>query len=100
MGSNKGREGEEPVCRLCGRQVGFVSRHHLLPRQEGGKHTETVDLCQPCHSTIHLTFSNQELARRFRSIADLQQAEPLQKYLRWIRDKPIDRIRNRRGKRR
>jgi 5-methylcytosine-specific restriction protein A len=92
------KEEEKAVCRLCGREVDFVSKHHLLPKQKGGKHTETVDLCQPCHSTIHLTFSNQELARNFRSIADLQQAQPLQKYLSWIRDKNIDRIRNRRGK--
>ena len=88
------------VCRLCGRQVSLVSKHHLLPKQKGGKHTETVDLCQPCPSTIHLTFTNQELARNFRTVTDLQQAEPLQKYLGWIRDKAIVKIRNRRGKKR
>lgn len=91
---------EQPVCCLCERKVSFVSKHHLLPKQKGGKHTETVDLCQPCHSTIHLTFSNQELARSFRTISDLKQAQPLQKYLDWIRHKNIGRISNRRGKRR
>jgi 5-methylcytosine-specific restriction enzyme A len=91
---------EQPVCRLCGREVNMVSKHHLLPKQKGGKHTETIDLCQPCHSTIHLTFTNQQLARNFRTITDLRQAEALQKYLNWIRDKNIDKIRNRRGKKR
>jgi 5-methylcytosine-specific restriction protein A len=91
---------EQAVCRLCGRQVSQVSKHHLLPKQKGGKHTETVELCQPCHSTIHLTFSNHELARDFRTITELQQAEALQKYLRWVRDKQISKIRNRRGKHR
>lgn len=97
MGQEKDQQRE---CRLCGRQVSFVSKHHLLPKQQGGKHTQTVELCQPCHSTIHLTFSNQQLARDFSTIAELQQAEPLQKYLHWIRDKHIDSIRNRRGKKR
>ncbi len=91
---------EEFRCALCSREVGFVTKHHLLPKQEGGKHTETVDLCQPCHSTIHLNFLNQELARNFRTVGALQQAEPLQKYLKWIKSKNIDKIKNRRGKRR
>ena len=89
---------EESVCQLCNREVSFVTRHHLLPRKEGGRHTETVALCQPCHSTIHLTFSNQELARHFHTVGALQQAEPLQKYLKWIKSKNIDKIKNRRGK--
>ncbi|WP_026463203.1 hypothetical protein [Adhaeribacter aquaticus] len=88
------------VCELCNREVSFVTKHHLLPKQEGGKHTETVGLCQPCHSTIHLTFSNQELARSFRTIQDLQKAEALQKYLNWIKNKNIDKIKNRRSGRR
>lgn len=90
---------EVTTCELCNRAVSFVTRHHLLPKQEGGKYSETVDLCQPCHSTIHLNFTNQELARNFQSVGALQQAEPLQKYLRWIRGKNIDVLKNRRGKR-
>jgi len=89
------------VCELCNRQVDSVTRHHLLPKQEGGRYSETVDLCQPCHSTIHRTFTNRELARGFTSVQALQQAEPLQKYLNWIKNKSnITRISNRRGKHR
>lgn len=87
------------TCQLCCRTVDTVTRHHLLPKQEGGRHTPTVDLCQPCHSTIHRTSTNRELAHRFTSVQALQQAEPLQKYLRWIQNKNnITRIANRRGK--
>lgn len=92
------RHAEEIICQLCNRRVSFVTKHHLLPKQEGGKHSETVNLCQPCHSTIHLTFSNQDLAKEFKSISALQQAEPLRKYLKWIKNKNLDKIRNRRGK--
>lgn len=89
------------VCALCHREVDLLTRHHLLPKQEGGRHSETVDLCQPCHSTIHRLFTNRELARQFTTVQALRQAEPLQKYLSWIQNKKnITRLSNRRGKHR
>ncbi len=90
---------EEAVCALCGREGLALSRHHLVPREEGGRYGATADLCQPCHSTIHLTFTNRELAVLYNTIPALQQAEALQKYLKWVRTKRIQRIANRRGKR-
>ncbi|MDO1445613.1 HNH endonuclease signature motif containing protein [Rhodocytophaga aerolata] len=83
---------ELTMCALCERQVQKVTYHHLIPKQKGGKHTETVPLCQPCHTTLHVTFSNTELANRYNSIPVLQQAEPLQKYLGWIKTKRIEKI--------
>ncbi|ARS34372.1 HNH endonuclease [Pontibacter actiniarum] len=91
---------EELVCELCGREVQLLTRHHLVPREEGGRYGATAELCQPCHSTLHLTFNNRELALQYNTIPALQQAEPLQKYLKWVRNKRINRISNRRGKRR
>ncbi|TPE44530.1 HNH endonuclease [Pontibacter mangrovi] len=96
MAKNNG----EQVCELCGREVQHLSRHHLVPREEGGRYGATADLCQPCHSTLHLTFSNRELAQLYNSIPALQEAEPLQKYLKWVRNKRVEKISNRRGKRR
>ena len=95
-----GKKAEEPECALCQRQVSFVTRHHLIPKEEGGKYSETVPLCQPCHSTIHRHLTNQELALNYNTIQALQQAEPLQKYLKWVKTKNLDRIVNHRGKRR
>ncbi|GAA4430240.1 HNH nuclease-like protein HlpB [Pontibacter saemangeumensis] len=89
----------EAVCALCGREGQSLSRHHLVPREEGGRYGATAELCQPCHSTVHLTFTNRELAILYNSIPALQQAEALQKYLRWVRTKRIQRISNSRGKR-
>jgi hypothetical protein len=86
-------------CVLCERQVQMVTYHHLVPKQKGGKHTETVPLCQPCHTTIHVTFSNAELATIYNTIPALQAAERLQTYLKWIKTKRIERI-SHRGKRR
>jgi 5-methylcytosine-specific restriction enzyme A len=86
-------------CALCERMVGQLSLHHLVPREEGGRYSETVPLCQPCHSTIHLAYSNRELALHYNTIALLQQAPALQKYLAWIRKRPIERISNDRNQR-
>ena len=89
---------ETLICELCQREVGWLSRHHLVPREEGGRYGPTAELCQPCHSTIHLQFSNKELAVLYNSISALQGAEPLRKYLNWVRNKPVTRLANRRPK--
>lgn len=88
----------EMSCELCERAVQQVSRHHLVPREEGGRYGPTVALCQPCHSTVHTFLSNRELARRYHTIAALQAAPELQKYLDWVRRSRVERISNRRGK--
>ncbi|KAA9340539.1 HNH endonuclease family protein [Adhaeribacter soli] len=93
------KEADNKICELCRREVESLSRHHLVPREEGGKYGPTAELCQPCHSTIHLLIGNRELAREYNSISALQTAEPLQKYLRWVRNKRVARISNRRGRR-
>ncbi|QHT68880.1 HNH endonuclease [Rhodocytophaga rosea] len=90
---------EDVTCALCGRNVSMLTYHHLIPKQKGGKYTDTVPLCQPCHTTIHLTFSNRELASEYNSIEKLKSAAPLQKYLQWIQGKPIEKIANKRKKR-
>ena len=85
-------------CGLCEREVQATSRHHLVPREEGGKLGPTVDLCQPCHSSVHRFLSNRDLARRYSSVEALRTAEELQAYLHWIRKQRIERISNRRGR--
>jgi len=92
-------ESADPVCGLCGREVGFTTLHHLIPREEGGRHGPTVALCQPCHSTMHLTYTNKELAVLYNTIPALRAAEGLQKYLAWVKSKRLDKITNRRRKR-
>jgi hypothetical protein len=71
----------------------------LVPREEGGRYGPTVDLCQPCHSSVHRFLSNRELARHYPSVESLRAAEELQTYLSWIRKQRVERIVNRRRKR-
>ena len=87
-----------PRCGLCARAVQATSRHHLVPREEGGRHGPTVELCQPCHSSVHRFLSNRDLAQRYPTVEALREAEELQTYLRWIRRQRVERICNRRGR--
>ena len=88
----------EPRCGLCERLVQHTSRHHLVPREEGGRYGDTVDLCQPCHSSVHRFLTNRELARQYATLEALRQAQELQGYLGWIRKSKVEKISNRRGK--
>jgi hypothetical protein len=81
-----------PICELCEREVSRTSRHHLLPKQKGGRHTKTVELCQPCHSTIHKTYTNAQLARHFTALETLREAEGLAVYLDWVRKRKVERL--------
>jgi 5-methylcytosine-specific restriction protein A len=85
-------------CGLCERLVQHTSRHHLVPREEGGRYGEVVDLCQPCHSSVHRFLTNRELARQYSTVAALRTAPELQGYLSWVKKQRVERIANRRGK--
>jgi 5-methylcytosine-specific restriction endonuclease McrA len=91
--------GSDVQCELCERHVRHVSRHHLVPREEGGRHGPTVALCQPCHSTVHLLLTNRELAKNYATVEALRGADELQKYLHWVRRSRVEHISNRRKKR-
>lgn len=86
------------TCGLCGREVQQTSRHHLVPRVEGGRYGPTVELCQPCHSSVHRFLTNRDLARRYPTVEALREAPELQTYLSWIRKVKVEKIRNRRGR--
>ena len=82
-----------PVCPLCDRPIppeAKQSRHHLIPRLRGGKNGPTVLLHQICHSEIHATLSEAELARSFHTIDALKSHPRLAKFISWIARKPAD----------
>ncbi|MDX2301663.1 MAG: HNH endonuclease [Microscillaceae bacterium] len=81
-----------PNSELCDREVEKTSKHHLVPKQKGGRYSPTVSLCQPCHTTLHHTFTNKELASLYNSMKALKKAERLQKYLDWIKNRAITRL--------
>lgn len=78
-------------CALCGREVVRLSKHHMIPKSQGG--TETVPLCSPCHSTLHHFFHNRTLAREKNSLETLLDDPDIRRYLEWVRKQPDRRIR-------
>ena len=80
-----------PVCPLCDRPIppeAKQSRHHLIPRLRGGKNGPTVLLHQICHSEIHATLSEADLARSYNTIDALKLHPRLAKFISWIARKP------------
>jgi hypothetical protein len=79
-----------PICELCGREVERTSKHHIIPKSEGG--TETVELCAPCHRTLHAFFENKTLAEWYSNLDRIRDDPEIQKYLKWVRKQPDRKI--------
>ena len=97
---------DAPQCPLCERPIPPHARqsvHHLTPRLKGGKNGPTVRLHEICHRTIHATFTETELARRFNTIEALRAHPAIAKFVAWVaRKDPAFHARNagpRRGRR-
>ncbi|WP_120076615.1 HNH endonuclease [Aurantiacibacter odishensis] len=76
-------------CWLCERLLGRrVQWHHTVPKAKKGR--ETVPVHPICHRTIHLHFTNAELARIDGERAPLLANDEVAKFLGWIADKPPD----------
>lgn len=78
------------ICQLCGRETSELTRHHLIPKEKGGKDYHTADLCRTCHAQIHALFTNSELSYRLYSIDKLKTDEKVKRYLNFIKDYPGD----------
>jgi 5-methylcytosine-specific restriction enzyme A len=85
-------------CALCERAVNSVSKHHLVPKSQGGR--ITVELCAACHKTLHSFFTNQTLATELHTIESLRQEPEIARYLAWVRKQRGGRIQVRKSKRR
>ncbi|MCD2323131.1 HNH endonuclease [Sphingomonas sp. IC-56] len=79
----------EARCALCERPLGRrVEWHHVVPKSEGGR--KTLPVHPICHRTIHATVTNADLARLYPTMEALREREDIQRFLRWIADKPPD----------
>ncbi|MEE4199227.1 HNH endonuclease [Erythrobacter sp.] len=79
----------EPTCWLCGRP--FETRiqwHHPVPKSKKGR--ATVPVHPICHKTIHIHFTNAELARIGDDPAALREHPTIGKFVRWVSNKPPD----------
>ena len=76
-------------------------RHHLIPsciskrnkytkmpQLEKGK--ETISICCNCHDQIHKLFTEKELADNYNTLELIMSDEKVQKWIKWIQNKPND----------
>ena len=76
-------------CPLCGRELDSTADlHHLVPKSKKGK--ETIRLHKICHSKIHSLYDEKVLAKHYNTIEKLLESEDIQRFIKWIKKKPID----------
>ena len=74
-------------CPLCNRLLPEKpSKHHLIPKTFKGK--EIVLLHRICHRQIHANFTERELLNYYHTIERLLENENIQKFVKWVRNKP------------
>jgi len=82
-----------PICALCKRPIpphAKQSLHHLVPKLKGGSGGSTALLHHICHKEIHAALSEAELAREFNTPEKLRTHPHLEKFIRWLANKPPD----------
>jgi len=75
-------------CDLCDREGVKLTEHHLVPREMGGRKSQTALLCTTCHKQIHALYTNKELAFILNTLEKLKDDEKIAKYLSWVKKQP------------
>lgn len=88
------------TCALCGRDVGRVTVHHLIPQQKGGQNGPRAEICSACHRQIHVLYDNGRLARELNCLERLRDEPEMRRFLSWVRKQDPDRRIKVRGGRR
>ena len=98
-------DGAQNVCELCGRSVGRLDRHHLIPRTTHSNRRNKRDflredvrtriamLCPPCHKQIHAVLTEKELAERYNTLDALRQVPQIAQFVAWVATKPPGHVR-------
>ena len=73
------------ICQLCDRKVDKLTKHHLLPREEGGNEEHISYICSDCHRQIHALYTNKELAMRLNTLEKLKSDYKIEKYLKYVK---------------
>jgi hypothetical protein len=80
------------TCSLCKRESddeNFFEFHHFEPIASRRKTNDGIRVCSQCGDQLHLLFGNTELRNQLNSLNLLLSNEKLQKYIKWVRNKPL-----------
>ena len=75
-------------CELCERENLMLTKHHALPKEEGGTMDDVIMICSNCHRHIHALYTNKELAVRLSTLQALKSDEQLSRFIKFIRKQP------------
>lgn len=79
-------------CPICQREmlVGHfsVDEHHLMPKCFGGK--DKYYIHKICHQKIHSIWSERELKNYYHTWERILEHPDIQKFVSWVRKRPID----------
>ena len=81
---------DDDICLICRRELGdpkLTSKHHLLPRSQGGRNTETILIHNICHQKIHSVFTEKELKRQYHTVEKLVAHPEMAKFIKWVAKK-------------
>jgi len=88
------------MCALCGREVARLTQHHLIPRTRHSNRRNKkrfsrqevrqrrIDVCWPCHKTIHAALTEKELEEPYNTAESLRSHPEIAKFIRWVRKQP------------
>ena len=83
--TNPASAGDGAGCELCWRETASYSKHHLVPRAQGGRFGPTAKLCSTCHRQLHALFSEATLARELGTMEQIFANPQFALYLKWAR---------------
>ena len=84
---------ETQNCPICKRPLGVeasISKHHLIPKSEGGKDSELILIHNICHQKIHSVFTLKELRDEYHTVEKLTEHEEIKKFVKWVAKKHPD----------
>ena len=90
------------MCELCNRQASNLTKHHLIPKMRHRNkrvqkmftreqmHEQILVVCRACHSYLHRTISEKELALKYNTKQALLSHPEIRKFVSWLATKPDD----------
>lgn len=83
-------------CPNCHRKMEkkYFTKHHSIPRQKGGSHSEKIILCEPCAKHLHNLYPNSILKRNFNTLEKIVNDLGMKKFGEWIGKREIIKIKH------
>ncbi len=92
---SKHKSNQPPICVLCEREVGYTTKHHLIPRTvhrnkwfrkkfTREQMNETIPLCSQCHKGIHDFIPEKEMGKQYNSLEKLKTHEKVIGLIQWL----------------